>query len=80
MDYDIPTFTETHLDLINHKMLKYVSTAVSKPLTIIFNQSLQEKHYLEPWKRNNVVPLFKKGDKSDSSNYRPVSLSSPIVK
>ena len=67
-------------DLINHKMLKYVSTAVSKPLTIIFNRSLQEKHYPEPWKKNNVVPLFKKGDKSDSSNYRPVSLSSPIGK
>ena len=35
-------------DLINHKMLKYVSTAISKPLTIIFNRSLQEKHYPEP--------------------------------
>ena len=67
-------------DLINHKMLKYVSTAVSNPLTIIFNRSLQEKHYPEPWKKNNVVPLFKKGDKADSSNYRPVSLSSPIGK
>ena len=52
-------------DLIIHKMLKYVSTAVSKPLTIIFNRSLQEKHYPEPWKKNNVVPLFKKGDKSN---------------
>ena len=61
-------------------MLKYVSTGVSKPLTIIFNRSLQEKHYPEPWKKNNVVPLFKKGDKADSSNYRPVSLSSPIGK
>ena len=46
-------------DLINHKMLIYVSTAVSKPLTINSNRSLQEKHYPEPWKKNNVVPLFK---------------------
>ena len=37
-------------DLINHKMLKYVSTAVSKPLTVMFNWSLREKHYPEPWK------------------------------
>ena len=59
-------------------MLIYVSTAVSKPLTINSNRSLQEKHYPEPWKKNNVVPLFKKGDKGDSSSYRPVFLSSPI--
>ncbi|MCG8032136.1 MAG: reverse transcriptase family protein [Candidatus Thiodiazotropha taylori] len=67
-------------DLINHKMLKYVSSAVSKPLTIIFNRSLREKHYPELWKRNNVVPLFKKGDKDDPANYRPVSLSSSVGK
>ena len=48
-------------DLINHKMLRYVSAAVSKPLTVIFNRSLRERHYPEPWKKNNVVPLFKKG-------------------
>ena len=46
----------------------------------LFNRSLQEKQYPKPWKKNNVVPLFKKGDKADSSNYRPVSLSSPIGK
>ena len=67
-------------DLINHKMLKHVSDAVSKPLTVIFNRSLREKHYPDPWKKNNVVPLFKKGDKAEVSYYRPVSLSSPVGK
>ena len=27
------------------------------------------------WKEANVVPLFKKGDRSIASNYRPVSLT-----
>ena len=67
-------------DLINHKMRTYVSAAVSKPLTIIFNRSLRERHYPEPWKKNNVVPLFKEDEEDEPSNYRPVSLSSPVGK
>ena len=67
-------------DSINHKMFKFVSTAFSKPLTIIFNRPLQDKHYPEALKKNNVLPLLKKVDKADSSNYRPVSLSSPVGK
>ena len=50
-------------DLINHKMLKYVSTVVSKPLTIIFNRSLQEQHYPESWKRLMLCICLRKGIK-----------------
>ena len=67
-------------DLINHKMLKYVSNSVSKPLVIIFNRSLREKIFPNLWKRNMVVPIFKKGERSDPCNYRPVSLCSPLGK
>ena len=61
-------------------MLKYVSAAESKPLTVIFNCSLRERHYPEPWKKNNVVPLFKKEENDEPFNYRPVSLTSPVGK
>ena len=44
------------LDLVSHKMLN----AVFKPLFIIFNRSLRERHFPEPWKRNNIVALFKR--------------------
>ncbi|MCP5019012.1 MAG: hypothetical protein GY938_27595, partial [Ketobacter sp.] len=34
----------------------------------------------EAWKLANVVPIFKKGDRSISANYRPVSLTSTVGK
>ena len=32
------------------------------------------------WKDTNVIPLYKRGDKSDAKNYRPVSLTSMVSK
>ena len=32
------------------------------------------------WRQANVVPIFKKGVRSDMSNYRPISLTSVIGK
>ena len=42
----------------------------------IFNKSLQEGTVSDDWKCANVMPIHKKGTKSDPGNYRPVSLTS----
>ena len=55
---------------------KIVQTQVAKPLSIIFNKSLQDGTVPQDWKLATVCPIFKKGDRSDPSNYRPVSLTS----
>lgn len=48
------------------------------PFRILFNLSLKNSVFPSFWKRAKVCPIFKKGDRSDVKNYRPVAvLSSP---
>ena len=43
-------------------------------LEIIFQNCLRSGKFRSEWKKANVVPTFKKGDKQCIKNYRPVSL------
>ena len=67
-------------DNISHKMLKETIHSVSVPLCLLFNRSLRECVFPKQWKSANVLPLFKNGDPSVLSNYRPVSLLSCVGK
>ena len=67
-------------DGISHRMLKNTSLTISVPLTKLFNLSLRLHVFPSLWKSANVMPLFKKGDKSEVGNYRPVSLISCVGK
>lgn len=53
---------------------------VVEHLTAIFNESLESGIVPDEWKLANVTPIFKKGIKNDPNNYRPISLTSIIVK
>ena len=50
-------------------MLRGVSKSVPKPLCILMNRSFEEGIFADIWKIANVIPIFKKGDKSQPSNY-----------
>ena len=67
-------------DSISPKLLKKAAKPLSKILQYIFNLSLKTSIFPAIWKKANVVPLYKKGDKSDINNYRPVSLLSVVAK
>ena len=55
-------------------MLKICDTAVVEPLSIIFNNCINQNMFPDIWKRSNICSIHKKGDKQIINNYRPVSL------
>ena len=67
-------------DGIHGKILKNCALSISYPLYLIFNKSFQTGFIPNDWKHANVVPVFKKGDKSLVENYRPISLTSLTMK
>ena len=61
-------------DMISIRMIKLCGIFICKPLKIIFQNCLRSGKFPSKWKKANVVPTFKKGDKQCIKNYRPVSL------
>ena len=54
--------------------------SLSLPITILFNKSLSEGILPSEWKLANVTCSFKSGDKTKSSNYRPISITSILCR
>jgi len=63
-------------DNIGPKLLKYFLTDIVYPLVYIFNLSLTSGCFPQSSKTAKVIPLYKKGERSNPSNYRPISLLS----
>src|SRR5215510_8183399 len=67
-------------DEISSRILKISAPYVLSPLTFIFNKILSTGVFPERLKFSDVKPLYKKGDTTDFSNYRPISLLTSFYK
>ena len=67
-------------DNFHPRFLKETADNISYPITVIFNKSLSEGILPNEWKLANVTSIFKSGDKTKSSNYRPISITSILCR
>ena len=69
-------FSEVNED----KLIKHARAILVKLLTLLTNQIIHTGLFPRQLKIARVKPLFKKGDQSNFSNYRPISLLPSISK
>ncbi|KAK4816829.1 hypothetical protein QYF61_023893 [Mycteria americana] len=76
---DLLHHLDTHKSMglggIHPKALRELAEVLTKPLSILYQQSWLTREVPVDWRLANVRPIYKKGWKEDPGNYRPVSLT-----
>jgi hypothetical protein len=62
-------------DTIAGRVLKENVDICTDILTLLFTKSLETGKVPSDWNYANVTPVFKKGDKHNPGNYRPISIT-----
>ena len=61
-------------------LLKKCKEALSQPIHMIWQHSMSTGTVPKFYKTSNIAPLHKKGSRAIAGNYRPVSLTSHVIK
>ena len=67
-------------DDISFNIVKICFSSLCKPLKYLFNLSIEKGIFPDDLKIAKVTPIYKADDKSDVSNYRPISVLSCFSK
>ncbi len=67
-------------DKLHPKILRALAPFIAESLTELSNLSLLTTEVPEHWRSAIICPIFKKGDREVTGNYRPVSLTSIVCK
>ncbi|XP_033226040.1 uncharacterized protein LOC117178720 [Belonocnema kinseyi] len=68
------------IDGIPPSLLKSCCSSLTEPVFLIFNSSLELGYFPYAWKKGIIVLIQKGGDKSDVTNYRPITILNSIPK
>ena len=75
---NLKTSKSTGIDNIPAKILKTFPNIIGPSITKIFNISLNSGIFVDEWKMDLVLPIYKSDDKRQCENYRPISIL-PII-
>ena len=62
------------------KLMKKVAEGIAPSVTNLYNRCVENSNWPAIWKRGALTPIFKKGDKHNVENYRPITTLSIIDK
>ena len=62
------------IDQIPAELIKAGGRTIRYEIHILIISIWNKEELPEEWKESNIVPIYKKGDKTDCSNYRCISL------
>lgn len=77
---DLKDKKSTGIDGLQTEILKSLSGHIVQPLKYIINKCFEKGIWPEAFKRSVVVPIYKKGDPTVVTNYRPISLITNLSK
>ena len=70
----------TGVDDITSRMLKLAAPIIAPSITNLIKLSFSLNVFPSRWKTAKVTPIFKRGDPTDVSNYRPISVLPTLSK
>lgn len=78
---NLPNKIFSGLDEIPFNIIKNLPMNILRDLTIIFNNSFNNRYYPKIWKIAKVLPISKNGkDPTELKSYRPISLNANMSK
>lgn len=67
-------------DLLLNEFFKHGSVSLINYMHVLFNRLFQIGYFPKQWSEGFIVPIFKKGDINEVSNYRGITLLSTLGK